>query len=391
MTALSKPSNVLSPVNPCAASSRLENAFSRALEERTFSGASLLVATPERIEIEMVFGRCRTGGRPLNAQTWFDLASLTKPLVSSSLCILALGRNMFALDDPLRLFFPPGAIPPGKRSITVRQLLNHCSGLPPYKPWYRELIQIPPGRRSAALLSMILETPLLSAPGRASFYSDLGFLLLGILLEGVFGAPLDELASSFLFRPNDITALSFLRLEGSCDPAVPPERHGGKGLHFAATEECPWRKRLLEGEVHDENAFCLQGVAGHAGLFGTARGVFSLISSLWRVYRGVDPGESWPPEHLRDFWKRQGLVEGSTWALGFDTPSIVGSSSGNRFSAKSVGHLGFTGTSFWLDLEREILIILLTNRVHPTREHERLKIFRPLVHNLVMEAIDDLS
>jgi len=116
-----------------------------------------------------------------------------------------------------------------------------------------------------------------------------------------------------------------------------------------------------------------------------------LISSLWRVYRGVDPGESWPPEHLRDFWKRQGLVEGSTWALGFDTPSIVGSSSGNRFSAKSVGHLGFTGTSFWLDLEREILIILLTNRVHPTREHERLKIFRPLVHNLVMEAIDDLS
>lgn len=391
MIALSKHSNVLSPVNPPTVCSKLENAFSRALEDKTFSGASLLVATPERIVIETLFGRERAGGRPVVAHTWFDLASLTKPLVSASLCIVALGRDKFALDDPLSLFFPPGAIPPGKRSITVRQLLNHCSGLPAYKPWYHELIHLPPGRRSAAVLSMILETPLLSAPGQASCYSDLGFLLLGFLLENVFESSLDELASNLLFRPNGITELSFLRLRSGLDPTARPGRPTDKGLRFAATEECPWRKRLMQGEVHDENAFCLDGVAGHAGLFGTARGVYSLISSLWKTYRAIDHVTSWPMEHMRDFWTRQELVEGSTWALGFDTPSIIGSSAGNRFSSRSVGHLGFTGTSFWLDLEREILVILLTNRVHPTREHERMKVFRPLVHNLVMETIDDFS
>lgn len=391
MTAFSEPSSIPSAVNPPVLCSRLENVFSRAMEERTFSGASLLVATPESIVVEMLFGLGRTGGRPVRESTRFDLASLTKPLATAAISILAVSRGMFTLDDSIAHFLPVHPIPREKRSITVRHLLSHCSGLPAYEPWYRKLIRIPPNRRSAALLSMILETPLLSAPGRISCYSDLGFLLLGILLETAFAAPLDELAAKFLFLPHGIEELSFFRLKTTCDPATRPENSAAGALEFAATERCLWRKRLLEGEVHDENAYCLEGVAGHAGLFGTARGVFSLISILWRAHRGGAESEPSLREVLAQFWTRQGLLKESTWALGFDTPSAVGSSSGRHFSTRSIGHLGFTGTSFWLDLEREILIILLTNRVHPTREHERMKVFRPTIHDLVMETLDDVS
>ena len=327
----------------------------------------------------------------MGIDTWFDLASLTKPLVTASLCCVAVRDGIFALDDSIRQFFPVETLPPEKREITIRQLLAHCSGLPAYKPWYRDLIRIPPERRSDVLLSRILETPLLSTPGRVSCYSDLGFLLLGLMLQNVLGAPLDELAYRFLFRPHGVEELRFLRLKTGCDPALPPENPDSGSLEFAATERCPWRQRLLEGEVHDEHAFCLDGVAGHAGLFGTARGVFRMLSPLWQTYHGTGPDGLELQQLLHSFWARQESVKGSTWALGFDTPSGTGSSSGNYFSAKSIGHLGFTGTSFWLDLDRDVLLILLTNRVHPTRDHERMKIFRPLVHNLVMETLYDLT
>ena len=361
------------------------------MEARTFSGASLLVATPDSVAIEMLFGLQKTGGKPVGPDTWFDLASLTKPLVTASLCLLAVSDAMFALDTSIGQFLPAACCPSDKREITIGQLLGHCSGLPAYKPWYCDLIRLPPGRRSAALLAGILQTPLLSTPGRVSFYSDLGFLLLGMLLERVLGAPLDQLASRFLFRPHGQDQLGFMRLETSCDPTIPPENPDARGLEFAATEECPWRRRLLEGEVHDEHAFCLDGVAGHAGLFGTARGVLRVLSSLWQTYRGTGSGGPKQQQILKFFWTRQDQVRGGTWALGFDTPSSTGSSSGIHFSKSSVGHLGFTGTSFWLDMERDVLIILLTNRVHPTRDHERMKAFRPLVHNLVMEALNDLT
>jgi CubicO group peptidase (beta-lactamase class C family) len=211
------------------------------------------------------------------------------------------------------------------------------------------------------------------------------------MLETSLDAPLDTLASSILLQPNDIGELSFLRRESGCDPAALSVGLVDAQLEFAATELCPWRKRLIEGEVHDENAYCMAGVCGHAGLFGTARGVFSLLSTLRKVYRGDIGSGLMSPGVLRCFWTRQGPVPESTWALGFDTPNIEGSSAGSRFSRKSVGHLGFTGTSFWFDPERDVLVILLTNRVYPTRNNDRMKAFRPLVHNLVMEAIDDLS
>jgi len=141
------------------------------------------------------------------------------------------------------------------------------------------------------------------------------------------------------------------------DPILPPVRSVKETVSFAATEFCPWRRRLLEGEVHDENAYCLGGVGAHAGLFGTLRAVFRILDFLWNVHEGTFSAAPWFPEVVREFWERKGKVPHGTWALGFDTPTPGQSSAGSRFGPRSIGHLGFTGTSFWMDPDRGILVI----------------------------------
>jgi CubicO group peptidase (beta-lactamase class C family) len=380
----------------------VDQLFTRALTEQTFSGASLLVAKPDSIPFHKTWGHTHLGGFAIESQTLFDLASLTKPLIIAPLCMRAVSERRFALDDTLCAFFPSSLLTPEKKTVTIRQLLNHSSGLPAYEPFYHELILLEPSRRRDFLLERILNRQLLSAPGTTSCYSDLGFILLTRILEKVYDNPLDDLASKLLLRPlgielkhsrsnRSIASLGFCRLRVLSDPTIPPERLTTVERPFAATEECPWRKRLLTGEVHDENAYCLDGVAGHAGLFGTAHGILCLLLFLWEVYCGKSRSQHWKRHVVREFWSRQSTARDSTWMLGFDTPSPRNSSAGDFFSPLSPGHLGFTGTSFWFDLDREILVILLTNRVYPTRENERLKRFRPLLHNLVMETYHESS
>jgi serine-type D-Ala-D-Ala carboxypeptidase len=377
----------------------LDELFSRALSERTFSGASLLVAKPDLIQFHKTWGHTHQGGDAVDAHTLFDLASLTKPLVAAPLCMRAVPEGKLALDDPLSLFFSADLLAAEKKVITIRQLLSHSSRLPAYEPFYRELIFLEPSRRQVVLLERILRTPLLSDPQRASCYSDLGFMLLAMVLEVVYGKSIDHLASQFLFEALGLSfagsnidgALGFCRLRVPTDPTVPSERLTTIRRAFAATEDCPWRNRVLAGEVHDENAYCLGGAAGHAGLFGNAHGIFGLLVFLWKVYWGRITDQFWTAEVVQEFWTKQSTTANATWMLGYDTPSLQNSSAGNYFSPESLGHLGFTGTSFWFDLNQEILIILLTNRVYPTRENERLKSFRPLVHNLVMETYHGLS
>ena len=141
--------------------------------------------------------------------------------------------------------------------------------------------------------------------------------------------------------------------------------------------------------MHDENAYALGGYSGHAGLFGTAGELYSLSDLLMGHYQG-ERGDYLRPETVRAFFSRQDLVNGSTWALGWDTPSPENSSSGKRFSARSVGHLGFSGTSVWMDLEQDVIVILLTNRIHPTRKNEKIRVFRPALHDLVMEELESV-
>ncbi len=366
---------------------RLGELFDEALGQRIFSAASLLLASPEGVLHHSTWGyTSHEDGNAAGKDARFDLASLTKPLITAPLWMRAISLGALSLDDPLSRFIPATLLPAEKKEITVRLLLNHSSGLPPHKPFYLELIGLPQQERRNALLSRILNTPLLDKPGKASHYSDLGFLLLGMILEDAFDSPLERLADEALIGPICQGELNFRPLSTSDDPTSLPSQLSSDDFSYVATERCPWRKRLLRGEVHDENAYTLGGTAGHAGLFGTAFGVYLLLKFLWDLHRDAGQSLGWSSDTVRTFWTRTEVAPNGAWALGFDSPSATGSSAGRYFSRQSIGHLGFTGVSFWLDPEQEILVILLTNRVHPTRENLKIRDFRPLLHNRVMKA-----
>jgi CubicO group peptidase (beta-lactamase class C family) len=167
------------------------------------------------------------------------------------------------------------------------------------------------------------------------------------------------------------------------------------GIHysreeFAATEDCPWRKGVLQGEVHDDNAWTLGGYSGHAGLFSTAEEVYVIANMLREHYLGKRD-DSFKPKTVREFFRRQDIVKGSDWALGWDTRALEGSSAGKYFSRDSVGHTGFTGTSIWMDLNKDVIAILLTNRVHLKRDNDKIKQFRPVFHDSIMEELGLVS
>ncbi len=224
---------------------------------------------------------------------------------------------------------------------------------------------------------MIIEEPFAYSPGRDCVYSDLGFMVLEWIIEEATGMSLASYVEDQFYKP-----LSLKRTFFSGTPAS----RSFNGNVFAATEKCPWRKKIMRGEVDDENAFALGGYSGHAGLFGTVEEVYRLVNLL-REHYYEKRNDFLQPETVREFFRRQKLVKGCTWALGWDTPTPEESSAGKYFSSTSVGHLGFTGTSIWMDLEKDVIVILLTNRVHPSRENQKIKEFRPKLHNAVMEEI----
>lgn len=416
---------LLSPDSLWIRRTALDRLFNEAMGRRVFSAASLVIGTPGAIVYEKTWGYTQWGGSRVDFQTQFDLASLTKPLCTAVLSMTAVEGNKAGLDDTLTRFLPSAGLSPQKRRITLRHLLSHSSGFPPYIPFFRDIITLPSRERPAALRGWILSSPLQSEPGKTSCYSDLGFILLGMVLEKIFDAPLPELYSRWIqamartsachpvpglvsselphFRPLTVPGDPVSRPKTACDSGTWKDENGAapfypssQGEHpegrdstaFAATEYCPWRKRLLRGEVHDENAYTLGGIAGHAGLFGTARQVFHQLSLLWRIHLGRISDGLCSRKTVQTFWTRSDAPPHGTWALGFDTPSDERSSAGDFFSPGSVGHLGFTGTSFWLDLEKEIVVILLTNRVYPSRQNDKLRAFRPLLHNLIMESFN---
>jgi CubicO group peptidase (beta-lactamase class C family) len=274
-----------------------------------------------------------------------------------------------------------------KEAVTVRQLLTHSSGLRPWRGFHELLLErerkkgerlmaTPAGREF--VLERIFRSALVHAPGEAAVYGDLDFIVLGALVERVAREPLDASCEARVFGPLGLGRTRFRRLPEGGGPPPEAERR-----EIAATEDCPWRGRVVWGEVHDPNAFAMGGVAGHAGLFAPADDVLRLAETLLDVWHGRS--DALPAGLLRDFLTRQNLPEGSDWALGWDTPSAGASSSGRHFSPTSVGHLGFTGTSLWIDLERETAVVMLTNRVHLVAKRSRFTL-RPLIHDLVLEG-----
>jgi len=310
----------------------------------------------------------------MTADTVFDLASLTKPLATALAVALLVDRGRIGLDQPAAEWLP-ALKASDKARVTIRQLLSHRSGLPAHRLFSMQLKSLAQEERKAAVLDFLANTSLETAPGAVIRYSDLGFMLLCRLVEAVAGLPLDAFLEKEVYGPIRLEDLFFVDL----DAAKRPPRS------FAATELCPLRNRLLVGEVHDDNAWFAGGVDGHAGLFGTAEAVFQLLRNLVAQLRGCAAIPVFSRLTLAEFFYG---TPTHPLPLGFDHPAGEKSSAGRHFSSHSIGHLGFTGTSFWLDLENDLCVVLLTNRVHPYRWNTRLRQFRPRIHDRIVEQYE---
>lgn len=341
----------------------------------TFPGAVTVVGRGETVLLEAAVGVTRlvpTPGAAVTAGTWFDLASLSKAVATTTvaLALAALGR--LDLDAAVVRYRPTF----GHRDVTVRQLLAHASGLPAWAPLHESLRGAPDPRALASAL--VDRTPLEAPPGARAVYSDLGFITLGALLEAVGGARLDVLVERYVRGPFDLVETGFAPLG---EPAPWPA-----GASLAATENSDWRGGVLEGQVHDDTTWAMGGVAGHAGLFGTARDVHRFCAR-WLALREGRPGPI-PRALVEETFRPQGAPH-TTRTLGWDTPTPGTSSAGSRFALDSIGHLGYSGTSMWIDPGRRLVAVLLTNRVHPTRENTRIQTFRPRFHDLVAAVFDE--
>jgi len=363
----------------------IQAALDQAVTDGVFPGAVLAVRQGAGVIDVFAAGRVSTdtAARDVQAATIYDLASLTKPLSTVTSLVLLMQTGRCQLHDRVDSILPETTdTPVGTASLW--QLLTHSAGLPGWRGYYERVSPhgvIPAteeDRRRAweAVLGMIRDETLIYERGTRSLYSDLGFMLLGMIVERCGGIPLQHFFRDRIATLSGASQLGFVPAEWMDDFLQRARRHGD----VAPTEHDVWRGRLLCGEVHDENAASLGGVAGHAGLFGTAEAVLA-VTGMWLQAYHRRPSVL-DAALVSEFTRRQDAVPGSSWALGWDTPSSP-SSAGRFLSEVSFGHLGYTGTSVWIDPLRELEIVLLSNRVHPTRKNERIKAFRPLIHELV--------
>jgi CubicO group peptidase (beta-lactamase class C family) len=355
---------------------KIDKAMLSAIENGVFPGASLLVSFNHQTVYAKSFGVTRLqDGKNINNATIFDLASLTKPLATSIAIMHLVQAEKLFLNQPLLEIFSE-TDQKDKIAITIQHLLCHNSGLPAHRPYYETLIHEQPHKRKHLLLKKILNEPLIYPIEQKTVYSDLGFMLLDAVIQKVSGYRLDDYIQKNIYQPLGIEKLFFIDLL---------KEHHWPTDAFAATEHCPWRKKTIIAEVHDDNAYAVGGICGHAGLFGTIHDVYQILDQLLAIYNGHAAKQN----IVHRKWVQRFLTvpENAQRALGFDVPTPPQSSSGQFFSENSVGHLGFTGTSFWVDLDRSIIIILLSNRVHPNRNNNKIRAFRPIIHDMIMQSI----
>jgi CubicO group peptidase (beta-lactamase class C family) len=344
----------------------------RKVVEHAFPGAVLVVGHRGRVAYVTAVGHYGDDDpSPVADTTVYDLASLTKVIGLTTEAMMLVAEGKLELDRPVVDYLPEFA-GPGKDRVLVRHLLTHTSGLPAWAPLYLET-QTP-----EEAIARVMQTPLEAPPGEHYVYSDLGAITLTQIVQRLTGEPLDVFLEERLFGPLRMDRTRFR----------PPEAWLST---IAPTERDPWRGRLVRGEVHDENAYRLGGVSGHAGLFSDgpdmARFAFWMLDA-WHGRLRADAEPYLPQDVVRLFTRRQPGPAGSTRALGWDTPSVTGrSSAGTLLSRESFGHTGFTGTSIWIEPERELFVILLTNRVNPTRENQAILDIRGQVADRVVGAL----
>ena len=347
-------------------------AYVRAEEDSgAFPGAVLAVGRHGRLALLAPVGQYGVGEpQPVERTTMYDLASLTKVVGLTTACMLLVDEGKLSLDVPVQRYVPEFR-GPGKEGVTIRHLLTHSSGLPDWRPLYSE------SATRAEALALVDTTPLAWSPGDRFVYSDLGAIVLAQVVESITGQPLDQFLASRVFGPLGMSATRF----------VPPPSWWRTIAPTAL--DTTFRHRMLRGEVHDANAGRLEGVSGHAGLFSNA-GDLSRFAAMLLNGGAWDSVQLIHAETIAEFTHRQDLPPGSSRALGWDTPDeprTGSSSAGVRLSQSSFGHTGFTGTSLWMDPERDLFIILLTNRVNQPDGNNKIRRVRSRVADLVVEAL----
>jgi beta-N-acetylhexosaminidase len=345
----------------------------KAIGDRAFPGATLAVGYRGKLSVHS-FGKQKyeTKSPTVTTDTMFDIASLTKVVVTTTL-VEKLVEGDFPsplnLDAPIERYlpeWPKGPQPEWRHKVTVRHLMTHTSGLPPFKEYWRT------STSKQETLSRIFAEPLEYEPGTKVVYSDLGIILMAEIIQRLTGKPLDVLANENIFGP-----LGMKHSMYNPPKTIWPE--------IAPTEfDSQLRHRMLQGEVHDENAFAIGGVSGHAGVFSTAPDLAAFCQML--LNGGVYAHDRiLKRATIAEFTAPQPLAQ-NTRTLGWVVPT-EGGSSGHYFSSHSYGHTGFTGTTIWIDPDRQLFVVLLTNRVHPTRENHKIAEVRPAVHDAVMKAL----
>jgi len=367
---------VTSSTFPAAAFEKQDSVFAAAFEiiERAtkdaFPAAALAVTSQGSLVALRGFGRHTYAGNSpaVSADSIFDLASVSKVVATTAMAMLLYERGLLDLEMPASSVLPEFGGEDSRRSeVSIRMLLSHSSGLPAYEKLFLRT------RDRNELLREALSTPLFADPGTQSVYSDIGFIVLGIALERLADESLDQFCQREVFGPLGMAHTAFKPPASWRDRTVP------------TADDKSFRHRLIQGEVQDENTSVMGGVAGHAGVFSTAEDVARFAHCM---LNGGSP--ILRRETISLFTERESAPAGTSRALGWDTPSTP-SQSGKYFSPRSFGHLGYTGTSLWVDPEKQVSITLLTNRTWPDCANQKIKQVRPQIHDALMEALEGAS
>jgi CubicO group peptidase (beta-lactamase class C family) len=332
-----------------------------------FGGAVLHVRREGEVVCDEAFGTRIPGGDAVTTDSIFDLASITKLFVGSALLVLHDERRV-ALDDPIAPVVPEFVgLDQRRAEVTYRHLLTHTSGLPAHVNFRDEL-------GAGAVVMRVCNTPLSAAPGTSVIYSDLGFMLAGEAIARITGGTLDTAVRSLVCEP--------LQLSDTC------YRPSSDVLpRIVCSELDSWRNRLLRGEVHDENSWAMGGVAGHAGLFGTAADV-ARLGEMYRLGGAIGSTRTLLRPTAKAATREQAVGSDERRGLAWAIKAGERHSSGARLSSDSFGHTGYTGTSIWVDPRRAITVVLLTNRVLVSREPEPIRALRAAVHDSVTMDLD---
>jgi CubicO group peptidase (beta-lactamase class C family) len=398
-----------SPISYAPAFAKVRELLATGIEEGVFPGAVLMVGKRGEIIFQEAVGVLSKEdpevNNPMRLETVFDIASLTQPIVTTTLMMLLLERGKLKLSDKVTRYVPGFGVH-GKSDITIKHLLEHTSGLVHWHPFYEEIVSLSASSRMGILASstakdyvyqQISRLGLKHKPGTMQVFSDVGYIILGQIAERLIGAPLNKIAYKMIFQPLGMNSTSFIDL-----PMLKRGALEAQTDMVAPTEYCAWRKRTLIAEAHDDNAWAMGGISGHGGLFTTARDLHIFASNMLAASLGLDSIVS--QKSIREFWypwvepfAPKAIADGQIrsnyseaphkWRFGWEGPNEDNRMIEGGMSPFAVGHSGFTGCSLWLEPELGLDIILMTNRIHPSRNNKKILDYRPKIHEAVIAAV----